>query len=175
MVRYLEAYIFNAFFGPTQKLNLPGYRGRSPWLVSLEIQQNGNLPMKHDSESDARLVTLAEEGSGGAFAELTRRNYNASLKLAQSILRDRQEAEDEVQNAYWKAYQRLEQFHHDAKFAMWMMCIVVNQCLMRLRLRRRADFLYLDEVPATGEQRVMELPDATRTPEQSLGEATLTV
>jgi hypothetical protein len=33
VVRYLEAYTFNAFFGQTQTLNLAGYQGRSPCLV----------------------------------------------------------------------------------------------------------------------------------------------
>ena len=127
--------------------------------------------MKQDSASDERLVTLAQDGSDEAFTELTRRNYSASLKLAQSILRDRQEAEDEVQNAYWKAYQRIEQFHHDAKFTTWMTRIVVNQCLMRLRQRRRVNFVYLDESLAAEERRVMELPDTGQTPEQSLAKA----
>jgi len=33
VVRYLEAYTFNAFFGQTQTLNLVGYQGRSPCVV----------------------------------------------------------------------------------------------------------------------------------------------
>src|SRR5437016_4255487 len=34
VVRYLEAYTFNAFFGQTQTFNPAGYQGRSPCLVS---------------------------------------------------------------------------------------------------------------------------------------------
>src|SRR5579871_4555319 len=63
------------------------------------------------------LVEKAQGGDATAFAELTRRNYSSSFKLALSILRDRQEAEDEVQNAYWKAFRHLDQFQGDAKFS----------------------------------------------------------
>ena len=62
-----------------------------------------------------------------------------------SILRDRQDAEDEVQNAFWKAFDHINQFQQDAKFSTWLTRIVVNQCLMRLRQTRRAKFLYLDD------------------------------
>ena len=120
------------------------------------------------NKSDEDLALLAQQGSESAFTELTRRNYPSSLKQAFSILRDQAEAEDEVQNAYWKAYQHIGQFHCDAKFSTWITRIVINQCLMRLRKQRRASFLYLDD-PGGEDRRVMELADERRTPEESLG------
>jgi RNA polymerase sigma-70 factor (ECF subfamily) len=118
---------------------------------------------------DEQLVRMSQAGRRDAFSELTRRNYSLSLKLAISILRDREEAEDEVQNAYWKAFQHIDQFHIDAKFSTWMTRIVVNQCLMRLRKARRAKFLYLDDVQAGEERRTPELQDMERSPESLLG------
>ena len=64
---------------------------------------------------DARLVTLEDDelvrfsqlGSGEAFAELIRRHQSQCFKLAFSILRDRSDAEDEVQNALWKAFEHI--------------------------------------------------------------------
>jgi RNA polymerase sigma-70 factor (ECF subfamily) len=119
--------------------------------------------------SDERLVRLSQAGRRDAFSELTRRHYNNSLKVAISILHDREESEDEVQNAYWKAFQHLDQFLSDAKFSTWMTRIVVNQCLMRLRKMRRAKFLYIDDVQIGEERGTMELPDAERSPESLLG------
>lgn len=127
--------------------------------------------MRNPSDTDETLVTLAQQGSEDAFSELTRRNYNSSLKLAQSILRDRHEAEDEVQNAYWKAYKNLQQFQHDSKFTTWMTRIVVNQCLMRLRQKRRSNFVYLDDQPSAEDRRAFELPDERQTPEQDTARA----
>jgi RNA polymerase sigma-70 factor (ECF subfamily) len=119
--------------------------------------------------SDDQLVTLAQEGDEGAFAELMSRNSSSSFKLALSILKDRQDAEDEVQNSYWNAWRYLARFQRDAKFSTWITRIVINQCLMRLRKARRASFLYLDEGAEEGNIGVMELPDRGSSPEAELG------
>jgi len=110
--------------------------------------------------SDDELLTLAQERNEAAFAELMSRNSSSSFKLALSILKDRQDAEDEVQNSCWNAWRYLGQFQRGSKFSTWMARIVINHCLMRLRKGRRASLLYLDEGTADGEVHVMELPDA---------------
>lgn len=122
-----------------------------------------------DTRTDEELVRAAQNSEEAAFAELMRRHSAASFKLAVSILRDPHEAEDEVQNAYWKAYRHIGQFEFGSRFSTWMTRIVMNQCLMRLRQARRAKFLYLDET-LPGEDRVnLELPDQSETPEEELG------
>jgi RNA polymerase sigma-70 factor (ECF subfamily) len=119
--------------------------------------------------SDDALLTLAQEKNEAAFEELMRRNSSTSFKLALSILKDRQDAEDEVQNSYWNAWRHLGQFRRGSKFSTWMSRIVINHCLMRLRKTRRASFFYLDEGAADGEVPVMELRDKRPTPEGDLG------
>jgi RNA polymerase sigma-70 factor, ECF subfamily len=119
--------------------------------------------------SDDELLTLAQNRDEAAFAELMRRNASSSFKLALSILKDRQDAEDEVQNSYWNAWRYVGQFQRGSKFSTWVSRIVVNQCLMRLRKGRKASFLYLDEGAAGGEVGVVELPDRRATPETELG------
>jgi RNA polymerase sigma-70 factor, ECF subfamily len=118
---------------------------------------------------DDELVLKAQSGDHGAFAELIQRHQNSCLKLAVSILRDKQDAEDEVQNACWKAFEHIGQFNRDAKFSTWLTRIVVNQCLMKLRQARRARFLYLDDVQVGEEVQTLELPDTTATPETAMG------
>lgn len=121
------------------------------------------------AKTDNELVTMAQQGREDAFAELIRRNYSSSFKLALSILHERQEAEDEVQNAYWKASRHINQFQQDSKFSTWMTRIVVNQCLMRLRQTRRAKFLFLDDTMIGEERGTLELVDQCLTPEAELG------
>jgi len=128
-----------------------------------------------DSQPDEELIRLAQAGDHSAFSELTRRNYPVSLRLAFSILRDREEAEDEVQNAYWKAFRHLGQFHFDAKFSTWITRIVVNQCLMRLRSARRASWLYLDDARMGEERGSLDLTDPALTPEMQVGTRELSV
>jgi RNA polymerase sigma-70 factor (ECF subfamily) len=122
----------------------------------------------HDLSED-QLLTLAQDGEEDAFAELMSRNSSSSFKLALSILKDRQEAEDEVQNSYWNAWRYLGGFQRDSKFSTWISRIVSNQCLMRLRKARKASFLYLDEGLAGEGVGVRELPDRGHNPEAELG------
>ena len=120
-------------------------------------------------EDDA-LVCLAQDGDNDAFAELIERHLSTCKRLAMSILRDKQNAEDEVQNACWKAFEHINQFNKDAKFSTWLSRIVVNQCLMRLRKDRRARFLYLDDGVQGEELATLDLPDETPTPEAALAQ-----
>ncbi|MBS1854753.1 MAG: sigma-70 family RNA polymerase sigma factor [Acidobacteria bacterium] len=119
--------------------------------------------------SDAELVNLAQQGSEAAFGELVRRHNRAMLQTALSILHNREEAEDEVQNAWWKGWRNIGRFEGEARFTTWMTRIVMNQCLMRLRHERRARLVYLDE-PVEGEGRpTVELRDGGEGAEADLG------
>jgi len=118
---------------------------------------------------DDDLVRAAQAGADGAFAELMRRHYDTSLKLALSILRDYADAEDEAQNAWWKAFEHLGQFNGEAKFTTWMTRIVVNQCLMRLRRTRRAKFFSIDETVVGEETMTLDLPSPAPSQEKELG------
>jgi RNA polymerase sigma-70 factor (ECF subfamily) len=122
---------------------------------------------------DVELVDLAQEGNDNAFAELVKRYQGACFKQALSILRDRSDAEDEVQNAMWKAFEHIGQFNKEAKFSTWLTRIVVNQCLMRLRQTRRAKFLYMDDVMVGEEVQTLELPDERESPENALAKEEL--
>jgi RNA polymerase sigma-70 factor (ECF subfamily) len=122
---------------------------------------------------DDLLVTQSQRGDDRSFAELIRRHQSSCIKLALSILRDRQDAEDEVQNAMWKAFEHIDQFQQDSKFSTWLTRIVVNQCLMRLRQGRRAKFLYIDDTHVGDDLTTLELPDVRKSPEQTLGQSEL--
>jgi RNA polymerase sigma-70 factor (ECF subfamily) len=112
---------------------------------------------------DGRLVSLTQHGSEVAFAELMRRHSRSMMQMALRILRNTEDAEDELQNAWSKAWQHIDGFAGDARFSTWMTRIVINQSLMRLRGMRRGGFVYLDAAAAAG-----ELRDGSSTPEESV-------
>jgi RNA polymerase sigma-70 factor (ECF subfamily) len=120
-------------------------------------------------DADAELIASARRGDTEAFTELVNRHYQSSLKLARSILRDFEDAEDEVQNAFTKVYLHLGRFEGNSRFSTWLSRIVVNQCLMRLRKARRARFAYLDDPGSEDGNVRLELADTAETPEQALG------
>ncbi len=119
--------------------------------------------------NDLDLVNLAREGSQQAFGELVKRHHQKCVNLATCILKNREEAEDEVQNACWKAFEHLDQFQGEADFSTWLSRIVVNQCLMFLRTNRRARFLHLDAGTPGYHSGSIDLPSGRLDPEGELG------
>lgn len=129
----------------------------------MQYQQNATNTFEDDT-----LVKMAQAGDHDAYAELIRRHKPACMKIALSMLRDREDAEDEIQTAVWKAFDHLNQFQRDSRFSTWLTRIVVNQCLMRIRRQKRARFLYIDDGPANDEIASIELRSQGSTPEQDL-------
>lgn len=120
---------------------------------------------------DEELVSRAQEGDNSAFSELVERHQATVKRLALSILHDQQDADDEVQNALWKAYEHLSGFNQDAKFSTWLSRIVVNQCLMRLRKTKRANLMYLEDITVGEDSLKLEVADQRSTPEEVLAQA----
>ncbi len=57
------------------------------------------------------------------------------MTLAVRMLRNREEAEEAVQDAFVRAYKALERFEGTARFGTWLYRIVYNVCLTRLTRR----------------------------------------
>ena len=84
-------------------------------------------------DDDLALVQAAKEGSIIAFEELVKRHERAMFRIAQNLLHNREDAQDVVQEAFFKAFQKLEQFQARSKFSTWLIRITVNQALTKLR------------------------------------------
>ena len=122
---------------------------------------------------DLGLVNKARSGDEAAFQELVRRHYDRAYKQALSILRNPEDAHDEVQTAFLKIWKSLGQFQGNSKLNTWIARIVINQCLVRLRQLRHEKLVYLED-PVGGEDSVkIELPDLALTPEARTGQAEL--
>jgi RNA polymerase sigma-70 factor (ECF subfamily) len=119
--------------------------------------------------TEARLVDLAQQGDDGAFQELLRQVRESCLGIAASILHNREDAQDEVQNAFWKAYTHLKTFGRESTFSTWVTRIVINHCLMRYRRSRRVRFVSYESVGQEGEAYFIHEPPDPYTPEQGLG------
>jgi RNA polymerase sigma-70 factor (ECF subfamily) len=127
----------------------------------------GFSPASDMAIDDTGLVRLAQEANDQeAFGELIRRHRSACLKLATFLLRDPGEAEEEVQNACWKAFDNLHQFQGNAEFAHWLLRIVSNQCLMRIRVKMRAPMVSLDGRTGRNGEGHHELPALAPDPER---------
>jgi RNA polymerase sigma-70 factor (ECF subfamily) len=98
-----------------------------------------------DDLSDAEIARRITAGDEGTFRLLMRRHNQTLYRTARSILKDDFESEDAVQDAYLIAYRAMGKFRGEAKLSTWLVRIVVNEALGRLRKRRRhADVIQLD-------------------------------
>ena len=92
----------------------------------------------YSSAEESQLVEWAKSGNMDAFEELVARYRDRIYVRAYSIMRNETLAVDLSQNAWVKAWQRLDQFHGEASFPTWLSRIVTNLCLDELRRRKRA-------------------------------------
>ena len=128
------------------------------------IMNTHRAPIVEDPEID--LVARAQQSDNAAFDELMRRTGRSSLRIATSILRNHHIAEEEVQNAYLNAWRHLDRFEAKSRFSTWISRIVVNQCLMRLRLLRLGSTVSLDAASDRDETtNLREAVDNRATPE----------
>lgn len=131
------------------------------------ICDSGTTTENDGIDVERALLAAARNGDLHSFGALIERHRGACLKRAMLILRNRGDAEDEVQNAFWKALQRLDQYRGEGRFAAWLGRIVENQCLMRLRDARSSRLVCLDESP---ESKIgVELVNQFASPEDQLG------
>src|SRR6267378_3221088 len=85
---------------------------------------------------DAALVAGAKTGDAHAFELLVERHEGKILSLAQRMTRNREDAEDVVQQSFQKAFIHLKKFEGESLFSTWLTRIAINEALMLLRRRR---------------------------------------
>lgn len=86
---------------------------------------------------DAELVRRIRAGEPALFELLIRRHNPRVYRAIRAILRDEDEVEDAMQQAYLHAFAALDGFAGTAAFSTWLTRIAVNEALGRLRGRGR--------------------------------------
>jgi RNA polymerase sigma-70 factor, ECF subfamily len=84
---------------------------------------------------DADLIREAKSGDPKAFSELVRRNEQMVYGFAYKVCRNKEYAEETLQDTFVNVFRKLHQFNGRSKFSTWLYSIVANNCLMK---RRRA-------------------------------------
>ena len=123
-------------------------------------------PLESPSErTESELIAEAIHKDEGAVREIIRRYNQRLYRLARGVLRDDNEAEDALQDAYLRAFSQLASFRGEAAFGTWLGRIVLNEALMRQRRRRTGAALI--ESP-----QVIPFPHASQSidPERSLAQ-----
>lgn len=111
-----------------------------------------------DATADTELVVRAANGDQRAFESIMRRYNRLLFRTARSILKSDAEAEDALQEAYLSAWRALSTFRAASKLSTWLVRIVINESLGRLR-RRSAQVIPLESVMEASDRNTQELMD----------------
>jgi hypothetical protein len=88
----------------------------------------GRVYVDHDAD-DLALVARCRAGQTAAFESLVERYQRVLFTVALRMLGDRDAASDAAQNAFAKAYLKLDPFDPTRRFFSWIYRILVNECL----------------------------------------------
>jgi RNA polymerase sigma-70 factor (ECF subfamily) len=127
--------------------------------------------------SDAMAVERTLAGERDAYRVLVERHSAYVYRLAFRMTGNREDAEEVVQEAFLRAYQKLAQFAGNANFATWVYRIAANYAIDRLRQRKSEDSRREQpHRPAEGEPEtdpLSDIKDAAPSPERLAGSAQL--
>jgi RNA polymerase sigma factor (sigma-70 family) len=118
--------------------------------------------------SDDALVVAAQSGEEWAFMELYKRNSPRVFRSIYRITKNREDAEDALQDSMLKAFLHLKRFDQRASFSTWFTRIGINSALMILRKRPKPGANSIDGSAECDETwRQTEIADRSPSPEES--------
>jgi RNA polymerase sigma-70 factor, ECF subfamily len=128
---------------------------------------SAQLAVRTVASDDLDLVHASKNGDVGAFEQLVKRYDRKLFRIAQHVTHNREDSEDAVQEAFFKAFQNLGQFREDSKFSTWLIRITLNQSLMKLRKQRTIREVSLNEdCEGDGDMLPLEVADWAPNPEE---------
>ena len=116
-------------------------------VMASYLARPAGLRVQTSAFSDEEIIARVRAGDTALYEILMRRYNQRLFRIARTILRDEDEAEDVMQDAYVRAYASLDQFAGRAQFSTWLTKIAVYEALSRLRKRKS-----LQEVPASSDR-----------------------
>jgi RNA polymerase sigma-70 factor (ECF subfamily) len=120
------------------------------------------------AHEDAALVAGAKTGDAHSFELLVERHEGKIFSLAQRMTRNREDAEDVVQQSFQKAFIHLKKFEGGSLFSTWLTRIAINEALMLLRRRRGTREVPMAESNTEDETALpLDIPDVGPNPEDS--------
>jgi RNA polymerase sigma-70 factor (ECF subfamily) len=120
------------------------------------------------AQPENKLIAAARAGNEEAFTELVKRHSSKVYGVSLKMLKNREDAEDNLQNALFKAYHNLDRFEGQSQFSTWLFRITINEALMKLRKQQfERKVTYSDSAHGDGENvEMFEIQDTRQDQEQ---------
>ena len=93
---------------------------------------------------ESKLIELAKSGDRQALAQLVKNNEQTVYNFSFKICRDKDKAENIMQETFFSMIKSLHQFDGNSKLSTWLYRIVSNHCLMLARKDKSRTFVSID-------------------------------
>src|SRR6201997_5537724 len=121
-----------------------------------------------DPAGERTLVAAAKNGDEQAFETLFKRYQRRTFAVVLRYTRVVEDAEDVVQQSFYKAFTHLCQFQGESSFSTWLTRIAINEALMFLRHIRLTREVSIDSIgDAEGSAVILEKHDSNTSAESS--------
>jgi RNA polymerase sigma-70 factor (ECF subfamily) len=123
--------------------------------------------------SEEQLIAAAKTGRRAPFGELCKRYVKKVFRVIHRIMRNREDAEDAVQDGLLNAFAHVKDFDERSRFATWLTPVAINAALAKLRKNHWKREIAVNEPNSRCElERHSEIQDDAPDPEQTyrLGE-----
>src|SRR5260370_35370143 len=115
-------------------------------MISLNWRRRGNASSDDLCVvSEETLVAAAKNGHSGAFDDLYKRHAEKMFRITYRIIRNREDAEDAVQECFLKEFLHLKNFDGRSRFSTWLTRIAMNAALIRLSKNQPSRDVSIDQ------------------------------
>jgi RNA polymerase sigma-70 factor (ECF subfamily) len=119
------------------------------------------------ANEDRGLIDQVLAGDSAAQSRLFETYSPRLYRVAFSVLRNKEDAEDAVQDGWCRAYSKLHTFEGRSSLSTWLTRIVINSALMIRRKNKYQSLTSLDEISDDAKGLQQYLVDRGRTPEEA--------
>jgi RNA polymerase sigma-70 factor (ECF subfamily) len=127
----------------------------------------GKKPAPATADEDLALIQRAIAGESEAQTRLFATHTPRLYRLALNVLRNKEDAEDAVQDTWRRAYSKLHTFERRSSISTWLTRIAINSALMIRRKNKRLFEVSMHETPDDHEGSLPDPVDNGPTPEES--------
>lgn len=119
-------------------------------------------------EEDSQLIQKALAGHQPAFERLKKKYHDSVYNLIYRMVREKDEVEDLVQEAFIKAFMSLASFNAEYAFSTWLYKIATNNCIDYIRRKKLATFSINKPIESKDSEYTFEVPDSTYEPDREM-------
>jgi RNA polymerase sigma factor (sigma-70 family) len=117
--------------------------------------------------SEEQLIAAAKTGRRAPFGELCERHVKKVFSVIHRIMRNREDAEDAVQDCLLNAFAHIKDFDERSRFTTWLTRIAINAALAKLRKNHWKREISMNEPNSPGEpEGHSEIQDDAPDPEE---------